>query len=390
MTTTSGHPPLSDLFPDGDDPGRGERTEGVRVVQITEAMRMAAAMRLLPEQAGDPTLAAERFLESAKAMDIDLDLMWGSMLAGSAVIRQVVLAVMGSGRTAMLFVSGAERRAKSWTSAAKARLGFATGSPEQAHRERVQLIQHACEAMGRPGSHHAKGANLAQSLLESREREAAAALRDAGFLMLGELVYMRRHLPKGGLGPMAEEWGRPVWPEGVSVRSLAELQSDGASSGQTDQWLLEALERSYIGTLDCPELCGMRSVEDVLDSHQRVGVFDPALWWLVFDGDSPEGCLLLTVCPEHDSVELVYLGLSPRVRGKGLGKTLMTFGLSRLYPGSIAATNDQGRPCVQGTGGLTCAVDTRNEPAMRLYRQLGFASFARRLPFVRALGGAPE
>ncbi len=130
------------------------------------------------------------------------------MLPDSAVVRQVVLAVMGSGRTAMLFVSGAERRAKTWTSAAKARLGFATGSPEQAHRERVLLIQHACEAMGRPGSHHPRGANLAQSLLEGREREAAAALRDAGFMTLGELVYMRRPLPKGGLGPMAEEWGR--------------------------------------------------------------------------------------------------------------------------------------------------------------------------------------
>ncbi len=68
---------------------------------------------------------------------------------------------------------------------------------------------------------------------------------------------------------------------------------------------------------------------------------------------------------------------------KGLGKTLVTFGLSRLYRGSIAATNDQGRPCVLGTGGLTRAVDTRNEPAMRLY-SASASPASRRLPFVRA------
>ena len=83
-------------------------------------------------------------------------------------------------------------------------------------------------------------------------------------------------------------------------------------------WVLsedgKALERSYVDTLDCPELCGLRVVDDVLESHRSVGVFDPGMWWLVMAEDEPEGCMLLSACPEQNAVELVYLGISPRLR----------------------------------------------------------------------------
>ena len=377
MTTTSGHPPLGSLRPEGG--GRGEGP-GAPIARITPELRLAAAARLLPDQSGDPTVAAERFLESAAALGIDLELLWGTLLPGSSVVRQVCLAVMGSGRTAMIFVSGPERRARSWTAAARLRAAPVVGSPEIAHRERIALIHHACAEVAAPSSNNA---TLAQSLLEPREKEAAAALRGAGFTALGELIYMRRPFVRAD----AEIGHTNAWPEGVRVCSLEELVRSGVSPERVEELLRQTLQDSYIDTLDCPELCGLRSVDDVLDSHKAVGVYDPSIWWLAMEGDRPVGCLLLSVCPEHDSVELVYLGLSPRARGRGLGAALMSMGLSRIAQVHLSEESAEGRPWVKGTGGLTCAVDTRNVPAMRLYRRLGFVRFGLRLPFVRGLIG---
>ena len=39
-----------------------------------------------------------------------------------------------------------------------------------------------------------------------------------------------------------------------------------------------ALDRSYVDTMDCPELCGMRATADILASHKATGEFDPSLW----------------------------------------------------------------------------------------------------------------
>lgn len=388
MTTTSAHTGL------GTSPGG----EGVRIIQVPPELRLSAASRLIGEQAGDPLLAAERFLESAAQLRVDLDLTWctteeraagnaGMGTSGGVVqVRQVVLGVVGSGRTAMLFVSGADRRAGKWTGAAKMRL-LGGGAPlAEAKRERIALIRHACEKLTAPGADGRPRAVLAQSLLEQRETDAGEALMSAGFQRLGELVYMRRPMPKSGPGRALEQAGNPAWPDGLSVRSIQELESEGHTRSRIDAWLGEALDRSYIDTQDCPELCGMRAMEDVLESHRCVGVFDPSLWWLVFDREHRAmACLLLSACPEQDSVELVYLGLAPEVRGKGLGSKLLSFGLRRLYDGPLAAVPAAGRTGIAGTGGVTCAVDSRNASAVKLYRRAGFEKFGVRVPYVRSL-----
>jgi ribosomal protein S18 acetylase RimI-like enzyme len=120
-------------------------------------------------------------------------------------------------------------------------------------------------------------------------------------------------------------------------------------------------------------LCGLRAVSDVLESHKSVGRYDPALWWVVFDAHRPRGCALFSVSPEHDSVELVYLGLGPACRGRGLGSALLDRSLRALGPRLLMS------------GGVTCAVDTRNTPALRLYAHAGFARFGVRIPMIRAL-----
>ena len=302
-------------------------------------------------------------------------------------IRQVVLAVIGSGRTAMLFVSGAERKGKQWPGAAKFRaIGGAGTALADSRQERIALVNHACEQVGAPGADGHPRAVLAQALLEQRETDAIEALLGAGFGRLGDLAYLRRPLAKAGPGRALEQAGNPEWPAGIRVRSVAQLLNEGHSQSRIDAWIVNALERSYVDTQDCPELCGMRGMDDVLDSHRSVGIFDPSLWWIALDeSDVARACLLLSVCPEQDSVELVYLGLAPEVRGVGLGSMLLRFGLRRLYDGPLARDPTPGRPRVGGGGGVTCAVDTRNAPAMKLYRRAGFERFGLRVPLVRRL-----
>jgi len=81
--------------------------------------------------------------------------------------------------------------------------------------------------------------------------------------------------------------------------------------------------------------------------------------------------MLLSAVPEQGSTELVYLGLGPELRGKGLARALLSYGLGRC---------SAGEPLV-----VTCAVDARNEPALRLYTSMGFVPFGERIPVVRAL-----
>lgn len=119
----------------------------------------------------------------------------------------------------------------------------------------------------------------------------------------------------------------------------------------------------------------MRTTEDILTSHKATGDFDPSLWWVMMLKGEPHGCLLLTRCPEQRTLELVYLGLSPPVRGKGLSRLALSMGIS------VA------RPSCPGWN-VACAVDQRNVPALKVYSGLGFRSFSERVALVRVIEGA--
>ena len=358
------------------------------VVALPISLRLQGAIRLLPERSGDPTVLGQRFIESARLLGIDLGLMFGTLDSGGYV-RQVCLAVPGAGGTAMLFLSSDTSKPKAWPAGTLRGL-VGSGGGDTGLVDRVALIAHACEVISRPGPTIKRACTLVQALLEPREKDVAAALAKSEFISLGELAYLRRPLS----GPKADpEAGFvPEWTGGIQIRSMAELLREGRSPNDVDALLGEALERSYEDTLDCPELCGMRNLENVIESHRSVGEYDPSLWWLVFNAAGPQGCLLLSVVPEQDSVELVYIGLSPAVRGKGLASNLMGSGIAALYRGSVTGTaaGVQARPAgvgvqVRGTGGLTCAVDMRNQPALRLYQRLGFVRTSLRLPWVKSL-----
>lgn len=323
-------------------PRAGEADATIRAVPIPPHLYAAAAARLVQVSHTEREKAARRFVSIAPEHGIDLTLMWGTPGTGGRAVHQVCLAVLGAGKTAMIFVSGRDGQAP---------------DTERDVFERSAAVAAALSHLESLGGR----VRIAQALLESHEREARKAMSSNGFLDVGELAYLRA--PVGGVIRPAGA----AWPAGVEVRSVS-----GIDQGDADRSLLcAALNASYERTLDCPELCGLRETDDVIDSHRATGEWRPELWRLVSVRGRPEGCVLLNHCPEQGAAELVYLGLSPALRGLGLGRRLLELSLA-----------DAARV---GAGGVTCAVDRRNAPALRLYASTGFVEFGGRQALVRPL-----
>jgi len=70
-------------------------------------------------------------------------------------------------------------------------------------------------------------------------------------------------------------------------------------------------------------------------------------------------------------MELVYLGLAPEARGRGVGSTMLRQAMQLILA-------DQKRR-------FSLAVDSRNEPALRLYYRFGMQHVATRWAMIRDL-----
>ena len=307
--------------------------------RIGPEIELAAAQRLSGGRGG------RRLLSAAATHGLDVSLMWGVVdhAGRTPRVRQVCLAVPGAGRTAMVLLSGPDP---------------GSGPDAQQLADRVACVEAACRFLGPE-----RGVRLAQALPEPGEGWAVGALGGAGFVRVGELAYLRRPLPGESVTTVPDPW-----PPRVAVRNIGQV-GDAASPGPDRGAVIGAMDRSYVDTLDCPELCGLRETSDVLDSHRATGHWNPDLWWIVELDGRPAGCLLLSHCPEQSSVELVYLGLAPELRGRGVAHRLLTTALPRLA--GLGATH------------VACAVDTRNAPALKLYESLGFVEVTSRIGMVR-------
>ena len=158
-------------------------------------------------------------------------------------------------------------------------------------------------------------ARLIQTLLPPDSDATAYRLRAAGFQNSAELYFLvspasafpaEKPASELEFEAVADEW--PVasgqWPE----------------TTVSDRWgrLERMVEQTYVDTLDCPQLNGVRSIEEILEGYRAVGQFDPRRWLLVRDAGSDVGCLLLAEHPRR-IWELVYMGLAPAGRGRRWG-----------------------------------------------------------------------
>jgi ribosomal protein S18 acetylase RimI-like enzyme len=207
-------------------------------------------------------------------------------------------------------------------------------------RERVEdaLLRQAARWLRR------NGAKLAQALLAPADSQLAGALLRNGFTHPTTLCYMRHDLQRLG-------------------RLISPLEMEPFKS--CDQAVFRAtLERTYEETLDCPEVNGARTIEEVLEGHRSQGIHDPNRWWLARRGGKPIGVLLVTEVPEWEGWDLSYVGVVPEARRQGLGRHLTLAALAEAQRG--------------GANEVTLSVDIRNVPACAMYRRIGFRAYDRR------------
>ena len=331
------------------------QTPIIHAQQIPHALRLSAAERLVASKGRRES--AKRLVASAPTHGIDLDLMWGvieqpptsGLLKKPLRVRQVTLAVLGSGRTAMVFLSNPDTDTQAF------------GDVETQVDEIGASIKGALAGLQALAPDEVA---LAQTLIEPEHTWAHQACTDAGMICVGQLDYMRKPISQSA--PIADT---PSWPTGIEVRAVRTLDPGALDSDYLA--LIAALAGSYEQTLDCPELCGLRSMDDVVESHRATGEFDATRWHLIFKDGEPAGCCLLTHIPQSKSVELVYLGISPQARGLGLGRSVLSYAIDMLGP--------------IGVSEVTCAVDNRNLPAIGIYESLGFERFDARVGFVSAI-----
>jgi GNAT superfamily N-acetyltransferase len=162
-----------------------------------------------------------------------------------------------------------------------------------------------------------RGVKLVQTLLAPEETFLADPLLRNGFSAVTRLWYMRHDL------------NLPVDCLNTPSRLNYQTFADDAQFRQT-------LLRTYEGTLDCPEVNGIRDIDEVLEGHRAQGAFDAERWWLARDGERPMGVLLHALCEAR----------------------------------AAAAS------------AVTLSVDARNQPAWNLYRSLGFEPYDQRVVYL--------
>ncbi|MBO6514181.1 MAG: GNAT family N-acetyltransferase [Phycisphaerales bacterium] len=354
MTT---HPHPSDSTP----PTDVQHGSSSRAVRIQRDQVQSALERLITE--GNPRIGAQRLVRNAARHGIDLDLVWGILgdpKQNQPAVRQVCMVVPGAGGTGMCFVSSPKQGGVAGSTAqldAFKAFGSESIQIDEIGASLVAAIEDLPEVAG-------DRVKIAQMLFEPKNEWFHTICQRASMTCVGTLDYLRMDF-----GRIRElESAQADWGDGIVVRAIRDLSMETPTSDGS--LLARALERSYDRTLDCPELCGMRSMPDVIESHRSTGVFDTSRWWLMLKEGEPVGCCLLTHCPPNESVELVYLGLGPEVQGRGFGKRLLVHALRSLR---IKDTVYE----------VTCAVDRRNSPASNVYLSLGFQRFDARVGYVR-------
>ncbi len=189
--------------------------------------------------------------------------------------------------------------------------------------------------------------HYAQVLLEPTAATKARLITAAGFAHITTLEYRAR----GSRFP----WVEPPADAGITWTAYSPATHDRFAA---------TIAATYEDSQDCPELTGLRPMDDVIAAHQASGAFDPGLWELALRGDTPAGVLLLARLPDATSAEIAYMGVTPPFRGQGLGKLLLRRALEQCRS--------------RGLKQITIVADERNTAARGLYQRFAFRVIGRR------------
>jgi len=285
----------------------------------------------------DPTV--DHFLQFIQQQGMSLDGLWASFDQQTPV--SATLIIPSSGRAAVTFLSPIITR--------------------RHIADTVMLIKTAIEHQD------AKKVSLIQSLLDPTQRHEREALTKAGFIYLASLVYMRGSCGGKSAATLDDQLNHS------ETELMLDDQPLTAFNWREDRFqaFADAICTSYEDTQDCPGLVGLREIQDIIAGHKAVGRFDSRFWTAWFLGDQPVGVLLLNPLADQRELELVYLGLAPAFRGKGLATELMR------RAAALATSHNY--------AGIHLAVDEQNTPAVKLYRTLGYRAMARKVAMIYTL-----
>ncbi len=188
---------------------------------------------------------------------------------------------------------------------------------------------------------------LLQCLIHPDDGVTLMALEKTGFDPLATLRYLEL--------VVAEQWLDNAPPP--------KLLADGSSEWVTyddhhhDEFA-RLISATYEDSLDCPGLYGLRHIDDVIEGHKAAGKFDPRRWMLLRCHGEAAGCILFMENPIRATLELVYMGVHPEFRQKGIGTALLRHGLTLAQDWAF--------------GSVAVAVDDENAVARNMYERIGF------------------
>jgi len=189
--------------------------------------------------------------------------------------------------------------------------------------------------------------HFAQTLLEPEATAKQELLERVGFKPLAPLIYLERDAVFPWVDPPAHD--DATWT---------------TYGPEAHDEFIRVLRATYQDSLDCPELSDLRPAADAMESHRASGRFAPRFWELIRVDGQLAGCLLLAPLACAPVMEVVYMGVCPGVRRRGVGALLLRRALEQ------SRNADMRR--------LTLVVDGRNAPARRLYDAFALRPVARR------------
>lgn len=207
----------------------------------------------------------------------------------------------------------------------------------------VELIRHArafCQAAGCPVLH---------VLLPDAQGDDAQLLRLGGLRHVADLLLL---VSLSAQFPCAQ-------PQlDVELRDINQVG---------EQRIAAVVARTYEGSLDCPQVEGVRAIDDVLAGYRASGPFSAERWLVASRDGEDVGCLILTEGNDTSQWDLTYLGIVPAARGAGIGVQLVR--------------HAQWMTRCAGRLRLLVAVDAKNAPALAVYDACGFIEWNRQCVF---------
>ena len=188
---------------------------------------------------------------------------------------------------------------------------------------------------------------ILQVLVDPADRAGQSLVAEAGLEFLAELIYLERSA--------ADPCPPTPEPQGLDFASCSPAH---------DALLADTLELTYQHSKDCPKLTDVRQPSEVVATHRATGIYNPN-WWLMATLDGhPAGLLLLAGVHGRNALEVVYMGVVPALRGRGIAHAIMARAVE------ICRKHDN--------ADLILAVDRDNRPARRLYTRWSLREVARR------------